>query len=222
MTRDSLCLLIPSRFRQSIMVRNRVTKTFRKRHYYQNFGSASANVHRAWGPSSDHSGGVVVHAFADGHTSTIPASTDAKVSSRSTVRAKVCRRQQSSSLVTDEQCDLVHRRESSRRCFFCPTASRLHGDQSSRCAPQQLGPLSAAATSAITIGTAAAVAELADAHDSGSCARKGVVVRLHSAALSFVSRLGIAGRQSGPANALRCRALRCRALEVAGNSAARL
>lgn len=29
----------------------------------------------------------------------------------------------------------------------------------------------------------AAVAELADAHDSGSCARKGVVVRLHSAAL---------------------------------------
>ena len=31
---------------------------------------------RDWGPSSDHAGGVIVHAFADGHTRSLPESTD--------------------------------------------------------------------------------------------------------------------------------------------------
>jgi hypothetical protein len=31
---------------------------------------------RDWGPSSDHGGGVIVHAFADGHTRAFPESTD--------------------------------------------------------------------------------------------------------------------------------------------------
>ncbi|MCA9211467.1 MAG: DUF1559 domain-containing protein [Planctomycetales bacterium] len=31
---------------------------------------------RDWGPSSDHAGGVIVHAFADGHTRGLPESTD--------------------------------------------------------------------------------------------------------------------------------------------------
>lgn len=31
---------------------------------------------RDWGPSSDHGGGVIIHAFADGHTRALPESTD--------------------------------------------------------------------------------------------------------------------------------------------------
>ena len=44
----------------------------------------------------------------------------------------------------------------------------------------------------------AAVAELADAHDSGSCARKGVVVRLHSAALKTAAAYAERRMGDGP------------------------
>ena len=42
---------------------------------------------RDWGPSSDHSGGVVVHSFADGHTQALPDTTDATVYYRMCTRA---------------------------------------------------------------------------------------------------------------------------------------
>ncbi len=44
--------------------------------YWRNFVSSN---HRQWGPSSDHSGDVVIHAFGDGHVSEIPSSTDPAV-----------------------------------------------------------------------------------------------------------------------------------------------
>lgn len=45
-----------------------------------------SNEERDWGPSSDHSGGVVVHTFADGHTQAIPDSIDATVYMRMITR----------------------------------------------------------------------------------------------------------------------------------------
>ena len=39
----------------------------------------TAQAFREWGPSSEHSGGVIVHVFADNHVVAIPDSTDAKV-----------------------------------------------------------------------------------------------------------------------------------------------
>ncbi len=67
--------------------------------------------------------------------------------------------------------------------------------------PLELGPWTRKPSSRYD-GQLAAVAELADAHDSGSCARKGVVVRLHSAALisnQEIQGTGFTGAES-PAN----------------------
>jgi prepilin-type N-terminal cleavage/methylation domain-containing protein len=48
---------------------------------------AGSGNERDWGPSSDHSGGVVVHSFADGHTQAIPDTVDATVYFRMCTRA---------------------------------------------------------------------------------------------------------------------------------------
>jgi hypothetical protein len=49
-------------------------------YYYPDFGpSQTADGHRAWGPSSEHAGGVVTVTFGDGHTSSLPSSTDVKI-----------------------------------------------------------------------------------------------------------------------------------------------
>ncbi len=49
-------------------------------YYYANFGQGgSYDGARAWGPSSEHAGGVVTHTFGDGHTSAISDSVDPNV-----------------------------------------------------------------------------------------------------------------------------------------------
>jgi hypothetical protein len=40
---------------------------------------AASGDHRDWGPSSEHSGGVVIHSYGDGHTQSIPSSIDPNV-----------------------------------------------------------------------------------------------------------------------------------------------
>jgi prepilin-type N-terminal cleavage/methylation domain-containing protein len=40
------------------------------------FSASMEGGERDWGPSSDHSGGVVVHSYADGHTQAVPDSID--------------------------------------------------------------------------------------------------------------------------------------------------
>lgn len=48
---------------------------------------SKSNEERDWGPSSDHAGGVVIHAFADGHTQAVPDSVDATIYLRMITRA---------------------------------------------------------------------------------------------------------------------------------------
>ena len=51
--------------------------TGRKSPRYMRKGRPWTGVeHRYWGPSSEHSGGVVVHAFADARTIALPEGTD--------------------------------------------------------------------------------------------------------------------------------------------------
>ncbi|MEM8678471.1 MAG: DUF1559 domain-containing protein [Planctomycetota bacterium] len=44
-----------------------------QQHYWASFAGGE---NRSWGPSSEHSGGVIVHSFADGHTSAIADNVD--------------------------------------------------------------------------------------------------------------------------------------------------
>jgi prepilin-type N-terminal cleavage/methylation domain-containing protein len=67
---------------------NNPTASSAQMNFYQRTAPYQA-LPRAWGPSSQHSGSVVVHAFADAHVVPIPASTDARVYAAAiTVNAK--------------------------------------------------------------------------------------------------------------------------------------
>jgi hypothetical protein len=44
--------------------------------YWEDYSTRASGGHRNWGPSSEHSGGVVIHTFGDGHVLQLPSSVD--------------------------------------------------------------------------------------------------------------------------------------------------
>lgn len=65
---------------QDIATLNMGPSSSRPRDRYMRRGRPwPGSEHRLWGPSSEHSGGVVIHAFADARTVPIPEGTDATV-----------------------------------------------------------------------------------------------------------------------------------------------
>jgi hypothetical protein len=58
---------------------NRGRETGSTANPYYTQAEAAGNAERAWGPSSEHNGGVVMHVYADNHTEGISEDIEAEV-----------------------------------------------------------------------------------------------------------------------------------------------